>query len=49
MHFKKSRSGFRRLIEQAMVTGPVTEADVTFGYDWDGKARLSMEASGKTD
>jgi transposase-like protein len=27
---------FTRLIEQAVVTGPVTEADVTFGYDWDG-------------
>jgi len=26
---------FRRLIEQAMTTGPVTEAYVTFGYDWD--------------
>ena len=25
---------FRRLIEQAVITGPVTEADVTFGYDW---------------
>ena len=25
---------FRRLIEQAVVTGPVTEADVTHGYDW---------------
>ena len=28
---------FRRLIEQAMVTEPVTEADVTFGYDWNEK------------
>jgi transposase-like protein len=28
---------FRRLIEQAVITGPVTEADVTFGYDWDGE------------
>ena len=27
---------FRRLIEQAVTTGPVTEADVTYGYDWDG-------------
>jgi transposase-like protein len=27
---------FRRLIEQAVITGPVTEADVTFGYDWGG-------------
>lgn len=25
---------FRRLIEQSVVTGPVTEAEVTFGYDW---------------
>jgi len=25
---------FRRLIEQAVVTGPITEAEVTFGYDW---------------
>lgn len=25
---------FFRLLEQAMITGPVTEADVTFGYDW---------------
>ncbi len=25
---------FRRLIEQIVVTGPVTEAEVTFGYDW---------------
>lgn len=25
---------FRRLMEQAVITGPVTEADVTFGYDW---------------
>jgi len=25
---------FRRLLEQAVVTGPVTEADVTGGYDW---------------
>lgn len=28
---------FRRLLEQAMVTGPVTEADVAFGYDWSQK------------
>ena len=27
---------FRRLMEQAVITGPVTEADVTFGYDWGG-------------
>ena len=25
---------FRRLLEQAVATGPVTEADVTHGYDW---------------
>jgi transposase-like protein len=25
---------FRRLLEQAVVTGPVTEAEVTNGYDW---------------
>lgn len=25
---------FRRLLEQAVVTGPVTEAEVTHGYDW---------------
>jgi transposase-like protein len=25
---------FRRLLEQTVVTGPVTEADVTSGYDW---------------
>jgi len=25
---------FSRLMEQCMVTGPITEAEVTFGYDW---------------
>lgn len=25
---------FRRLLEQAAITGPVTEADITNGYDW---------------
>ena len=25
---------FRRLLEQAVVTGPVTQAEVTHGYDW---------------
>ncbi len=25
---------FRRLMEQAVVTGPVTEAELTHGYDW---------------
>lgn len=27
---------FRRLIEQAVVTGPITDADVTQGYSWPG-------------
>ena len=27
---------FSRLMEQCMVTGPITEAEVTFGYDWSG-------------
>ena len=25
---------FRRLLEQAVVTGPVTQADIIYGYDW---------------
>jgi hypothetical protein len=25
---------FRRLLEQSVVSGPVTEDDVTGGYDW---------------
>jgi len=25
---------FRRLVEQAVVAGPLTEAELTFGYDW---------------
>ena len=25
---------FRRLLEQAVVTGPVTETDLAHGYDW---------------
>jgi ISXO2-like transposase domain len=25
---------FRRLIEQAVVAGPLTTAELTFGYDW---------------
>ncbi|MBT9169468.1 MAG: hypothetical protein DDT19_02828 [Syntrophomonadaceae bacterium] len=25
---------FRRLLEQAVVTGPITETDVIGGYDW---------------
>ena len=31
---------FRRLIEQSMATEPVTETEVTFGYDWE-KGRRS--------
>lgn len=26
---------FRRLLEQSVATGPITENDVTYGYDWD--------------
>jgi transposase-like protein len=29
---------FRRLLEQAIVTDPITEADVTYGYRWDSAA-----------
>ncbi|MFZ5687205.1 MAG: IS1595 family transposase, partial [Bacillota bacterium] len=25
---------FRRLLEQAVITSPITEADITCGYDW---------------
>lgn len=32
---------FHRLLEQAMTTGPITEAEVTFGYDWSKKGRRS--------
>ena len=32
---------FYRLLEQSMITGPVTAADVTFGYDWSKKGRRS--------
>jgi len=28
---------FRRLLEQAVITRPITEKDVTHGYDWDHK------------
>jgi len=28
---------FHRLLEQSMITGPITEAEVTFGYDWSKK------------
>lgn len=31
---------FRRLIEQAVATGPVTEADVTHGYSWRGDPKM---------
>jgi transposase-like protein len=33
---------FRRLLEQAVATNPVTEADVTEGYDW--SSRLTSPA-----
>ena len=36
---------FRRLLEQAVATGPVTEADVTHGYDW-GRATAQDVAVG---
>lgn len=32
---------FHRLLQQAMITDPITEADVTFGYDWSKKNRRS--------
>jgi len=32
---------FRRLMEQCLVTGPITEAEVTFGYDWSRNQRRS--------
>ena len=32
---------FYRLMEQSMITDPVTAADVTFGYDWSKKSRRS--------
>src|SRR5665648_546010 len=25
---------FRRLLEQAVITGPVTQTDIIYGYDW---------------
>lgn len=34
MSLVAGRDYFRRLLEQAIVTAPVTEADVTCGYDW---------------
>jgi transposase-like protein len=30
---------FRRLLEHAVATHPVTENDVTYGYDWDNKMK----------
>jgi len=33
----KSRTCFPQILEHAMVMGPVTEADVFFGYDWSQK------------
>jgi transposase-like protein len=30
---------FYRLMEQSMITDPITEADVTFGYDWSKKGK----------
>ncbi len=32
---KNRRLVFRRLLEQAVATSPVTEKDVTYGYDWE--------------
>ena len=31
---RSSRLVFRRLLEQAVVTAPLSESDVTHGYDW---------------
>lgn len=36
---------FHRLIERAVVTGPVTEADVTYGYDWHPKSAATKRRS----
>jgi len=36
---------FRRLIEQAVITGPITEADVTHGYDWSQPPREDTRRS----
>jgi len=34
---------FQRLLEQAVVTGPVTDSDVTGGYDWRDHDGLGLE------
>jgi transposase-like protein len=36
---------FRRLLEQAVVTGPITEADVTHGYDWSRRRQIGIRRS----
>lgn len=36
---------FRRLLEQAVVTGPITEADVTHGYDWSRRRQVGIRRS----
>lgn len=36
---------FRRLLEQAVVTGPITEADVTHGYDWSRRRQEGIRRS----
>ena len=36
---------FRRLLEQAAVTGLITEADVTHGYDWSHLHQVGMRRS----
>ena len=36
---------FRRLLEQAVVTGPITEADVTHGYDWPRRRQVGIRRS----
>jgi transposase-like protein len=36
---------FRRLLEQAVVTGPITEADVTHGYDWSRRRQVGTRRS----
>jgi len=36
---------FRWLLEQAVVTGPITEADVTHGYDWSRHQQVGTRRS----
>ena len=36
---------FRRLLEQAVVTGPIAEADVTHGYDWSRHQQVEIRRS----